>query len=191
MNRTIWNRAVPKYVLDRMDAYSAATATSRCCCSSSWRSCAARLPGQEPSGRAAHPRLVGHRVSCRWRRCSKWSARNTVGFFRGLLRSDQRPATQNKRLKKELGRSRWRTSSSRPNSTTADRAQLCGIPDRALPSRTSPPGLSAAGPAPTRKVVFVDRGSLCRRHARAMAVVTPDGIVGKVFAAYPRFARSC
>ena len=52
------------------------------------------------------------------------------------------------------------------------------------PSRTVAATIIATGAGSSSKVVFVDRGTVSGVQ-RGMAVVTPDGIVGKVIAAYP------
>src|SRR5204862_496088 len=68
---------------------------------------------------------------------------------------------------------------------TADRAKALQVFQTRTPSKMLAASVIGAGAGGTdAKVVFVNRGS-AEGVQRGMAVVTPDGIVGKVSAAYP------
>jgi rod shape-determining protein MreC len=67
---------------------------------------------------------------------------------------------------------------------TADRVKALSVFQSRTPSRTLAARIIGAGAGTNSKAVFVDRGSVAGV-MRGMAVVTPDGIAGKVIAAYP------
>src|SRR5450759_4169233 len=67
---------------------------------------------------------------------------------------------------------------------TADRAKAIQVFQQHTPSKTVAATIIFTGAGSNSKVVFVDRGTMSGVQ-RGMAVVTPDGIVGKVIAAYP------
>jgi rod shape-determining protein MreC len=68
--------------------------------------------------------------------------------------------------------------------STADRARALSVFQARSPSKTLAARIIGNGTGANSKAVFVDRGSGSGVEA-GMAVVTPDGIVGKVVAAYP------
>jgi rod shape-determining protein MreC len=68
--------------------------------------------------------------------------------------------------------------------STADRARALSVFQAHTQSRTLAARVIGAGAGAGSKVVFVDRGS-SEGVEKGMAVVTPDGIVGKVLAAFP------
>ena len=67
---------------------------------------------------------------------------------------------------------------------TADRAKALSVFQAQSPSKTVAARVIGNGTGANSKVVFVDRGSTSGVES-GMAVVTPDGIVGKVVDAYP------
>jgi len=91
---------------------------------------------------------------------------------------------ENRRLKDELGRLKMENIFLRNELSTADRAKALQIFESTTPSKTLAANVIAIAPGSDTKVVTVNRGSLAGVE-RGMAVVTPDGIVGKVTAAYP------
>jgi rod shape-determining protein MreC len=108
---------------------------------------------------------------------------NTVGFFRQyseLLSANN----ENKRLKKELGSLKMENQFLKTELATADRAQALAAFQSRSPSRTIAARIIGSGTGSNSKVVFLDRGSLSGV-VKGNAVVTPDGIVGKVIASYP------
>lgn len=91
---------------------------------------------------------------------------------------------ENLRLKDEVGRVKMENQFLRNELATAERMKaLQAFQDR-TPSRTLPARIIGTGTGTNSRVVFVDQGS-SKGVMRGMAVVTPDGIVGKVLAAYP------
>jgi rod shape-determining protein MreC len=67
----------------------------------------------------------------------------------------------------------------------AENAKALQIFQQRTPSKTLAATVFSMGINPSRKAVYVDRGS-ASGVMREMAVVTPDGIIGKVTAVYPR-----
>ena len=68
--------------------------------------------------------------------------------------------------------------------TEADRAKALQLFQQQTQSKTLAAHVLIAGAASGSSVVLVDRGSF-EGVERGMAVVTPDGIIGKIIAAYP------
>ena len=111
----------------------------------------------------------------------------SVGFIRDyFVLIDVRG--ENQRLKSELGRLKMENQFLRTELATADRAQALGAFQSRMPSRTIAARIIGTGTGANSQVVFLDRGST-NGVMRGMAVVTPDGIVGKVLAAYPTAAQ--
>src|SRR5690349_5504580 len=91
---------------------------------------------------------------------------------------------ENEKLHRELGRLKLENQSLKTELSTADRAKALEVfeshsPSKMIGARVIMTALGSSGSA-----VFVDRGSVSGVE-KGMAVVTPDGIVGKVLAAYP------
>jgi rod shape-determining protein MreC len=91
---------------------------------------------------------------------------------------------ENRRLKAENDRYRLEIIFLNNQLNTADRAQALQLFQKRTPSKTLAASVFSTGIGSSRKVVYVDRGSVSGV-MREMAVVTPDGIVGKVTAVYP------
>lgn len=91
---------------------------------------------------------------------------------------------ENRKLKEELGRLKVENQHLKSELATADRARALSAFQSRTPSRTIAARVIGTGIGATSRVVFVDRGSTSGV-MRGMAVVSPDGIVGKVIAAYP------
>ncbi len=91
---------------------------------------------------------------------------------------------ENRRLKEEVGRLKLENIFLRNELSTADRAKALQIFQSSTPSKTLAANVIGLAPGSDSKVVTVNRGSLSGVE-RGMAVVTPDGIVGKVTAVYP------
>ena len=108
---------------------------------------------------------------------------NTFGFLRDyLLLMDARQ--QNLRLKAELDRFKMENQFLKTELSTAERAQALAAFQARMQSKTLASRIIGTGTGTNSKIVFVDRGSAAGV-MRGMAVVTADGIVGKVIAAYP------
>ena len=107
----------------------------------------------------------------------------TSGFFQNyILMRDAR--ADNRRLQADLDRLKMENQFLKTEISTADRAKALVAFQQRTQSRTIAARVIAAGAGVSSKVVFVDRGSGSGVE-KGMAVVTPDGIVGKVIAAYP------
>src|SRR5436190_14000618 len=107
----------------------------------------------------------------------------TTGFVGSYLMLRDTTA-QNKQIREELGRLKMENQYLRTELSTADRAQALSVFQTHSQSRTLAARVIGTGAGAASKVVFVDRGSVSGVE-KGMAVVTPDGIVGKVIAAYP------
>src|SRR6266436_3960554 len=102
----------------------------------------------------------------------------TDGFLQNyVMLRDAR--SENGRLRSELGKLKLENQFLRTELSTADRAKALGVFEARSPSK-----MIAAATGASASAVFVDRGSTSGVQ-KGMAVVTPDGIVGKVLAAYP------
>ncbi len=91
---------------------------------------------------------------------------------------------ENQEMKKELGRLKIENQYLRSALDTAERLKALSAFQAQNPSKMAPSRVIGTGTGANSRVVFIDRGS----HGgvmRGMAVITPDGIVGKVIAAYP------
>lgn len=109
--------------------------------------------------------------------------RNTIGvaedYFDLLSVRDE-----NNRIKKELGRLKMENQFLKTELSTADRAQALRAFQSRIQSRTIAARIIGNGTGMNSKDVLIDRGS-GSGVMRGMAVVTPDGIVGRVLASYP------
>jgi len=92
--------------------------------------------------------------------------------------------SQNEKLRRENGQLKIENNYLRSELSTADRARALSVFEARSPSKTVAARVIGNGTGANSKVVFVDRGSTSGVES-GMAVVTPDGIVGKVVDAYP------
>ena len=106
-----------------------------------------------------------------------------VGFVRNYVRLHDTNA-ENRRLTEENGRLKLENTFLRNELNRADRAKALEMFQAHTPSKMLAATVIGTAAGSNSKVVFVDRGS-ASGVMRGMAVVTPDGIVGKVIAAYP------
>jgi rod shape-determining protein MreC len=107
----------------------------------------------------------------------------------GLLRNYvmlRNTGDENRRLREEADRYKLENVFLKNELATADRAKALQVFQSHTPSKTLAATVFGIGigAGSNSKVVFVDRGSV-NGVQRGMAVVTPDGIVGKVKFAYP------
>jgi rod shape-determining protein MreC len=116
-------------------------------------------------------------------RVAEWVRGGSIGFVRNYILLHDTQET-NRRLQAEVGRLKIENDFLRNQLNTADRAKALALFQERTPSRTLAATVIGTGAGSNSKVVFVDRGSSSGVE-RGMAVVTPDGIVGKVIAAYP------
>jgi rod shape-determining protein MreC len=92
--------------------------------------------------------------------------------------------SQNENLRRENGQLKIENNYLKNELSTADRARALSVFEARSPSTTVAARVIGNGTGANSKVVFVDRGSTSGVES-GMAVVTPDGIVGKVLDAYP------
>ena len=109
--------------------------------------------------------------------------RNTIGFLEDyFILLDVRE--QNRRLKSDNDKLRMENVYFRNQLSTAEHAQALTLFQAQIPSKTVAARVIGNSTVVTAKAVFIDRGSTSGIE-KGMAVVTPDGIVGKVTAVYP------
>jgi rod shape-determining protein MreC len=95
---------------------------------------------------------------------------------------------QNRTLKAELDRINMDNQFLRAQLSTADRARSLAIFQTQSPSKTIAAHIIGNATGSGSKVVLIDRGTASGVQ-RGMAVITPDGIVGKIIAVYPTAAQ--
>jgi len=114
--------------------------------------------------------------------------RSTVaGFFENYF-SLRDVRNDNKKMREELGKLKLENQFLRSELATADRAKALAAFEVKSQSKMLGARIIGTGTGANNKVVFIDRGSNSGVQ-RGMGVVTPDGIVGKVLAAYPTAAQ--
>jgi rod shape-determining protein MreC len=91
---------------------------------------------------------------------------------------------ENVKLQRENGQLKIENNYLKNELATADRARALSVFEARSPSKTVAARVIGNGTGANSRVVFVDRGSTSGVEG-GMAVVTPDGIVGKVVDAYP------
>ncbi|MFZ0593731.1 MAG: rod shape-determining protein MreC [Bryobacteraceae bacterium] len=113
--------------------------------------------------------------------------RNTIGFLEDyFILLDVRE--QNRKLRAENSRLKMDNVYYRNQLQTADRARILSVFQEQTPSKTVAARIIGNTTASSAQAVFIDRGSTSGIED-GMAVVTPDGIVGKVVAVYPLAAQ--
>lgn len=95
---------------------------------------------------------------------------------------------ENRRMKAELGRVKLENQFLKTELATADRARALAQFQSRSPSRTIAARIIGNGTGANSKVVFIDRGTSSGVQ-RGMAVITPDGIVGKIVDSFPMAAQ--
>jgi rod shape-determining protein MreC len=112
---------------------------------------------------------------------------NTIGFMEDyFILLDVRD--QNRRLKAENDRLRMDNIYYRNQLTTAEHARALKMFQSQTESKTVAARVIGNSTVASAKAVFIDRGSTSGI-GKGMAVVTPDGIIGKVVAVYPLVAQ--
>lgn len=106
-----------------------------------------------------------------------------LGFVRNYILLHDVNA-ENRRLQAELDRYKMENIELKNELNTADRAKALEVFQAQTPSKTLAATVILASAGSNANVRFLDRGSFSGVE-RGMAVVTPDGIVGKIIAAYP------
>ncbi len=108
---------------------------------------------------------------------------NTIGFMRDyFILLDVRD--QNRRLKAENEELRMENVYYRNQLSTAEHARALILFQAQSPSKTVAARVIGNSTVATAKAVFIDRGSTSGIE-KGMAVVTPEGVIGKVVAVYP------
>ena len=109
--------------------------------------------------------------------------RNTIGFLQDyFILLDVRE--QNRKLKSDNDHLRLENVYFRNQLSTAEHASALIQFQTQVPSKTVPARVIGNSTVVTAKAVFIDRGSTSGVE-KGMAVVTPEGVVGKVVAVYP------
>lgn len=112
---------------------------------------------------------------------------NTIGVARDYLQLvDAR--SKNKELEKQLGRLKMENQFLKTELSTADRARALASFQSRSPSRTLAARLIGSATSSNSRIVYLDRGSSSGVR-KGMAVVTPDGIAGKIVAAFPSVSQ--
>jgi rod shape-determining protein MreC len=106
-----------------------------------------------------------------------------AGFLEGYV--DLRGAqAENVRLRRQIGELKLRNRLLATELALADRARALNEFRAKTPSKTLPARVIGTGTGANSRVVFIDRGS-ADGVKKGMAAIAPEGIVGKVVAAYP------
>ena len=109
--------------------------------------------------------------------------RNTIGFLEDyFILLDVRE--QNRHLQAENSKLKMENHFYKNELATAERARALAAFQPRLPSKTVAARVTGNATVSTARAVFIDRGSTSGIE-KGMAVVTPDGLVGKVIAVYP------
>jgi rod shape-determining protein MreC len=116
-------------------------------------------------------------------RVVEWLRGGSTGFLHNYILLHNTDA-ENRALRQEVGRLKMDNIFLRNELSQADRARALQLFQAHTQSKTLAASIIGAGAASGSKAVYVDRGSV-EGVQRGMAVVTPDGIVGKVIASYP------
>ncbi len=108
---------------------------------------------------------------------------NTIGFMQDyFILLDVRD--QNRKLKADNDKLRMENIYFRNQLTTAEHARALAVFQTQTPSKTIAARVIGNSTVATAKAVFIDRGSTSGI-MKGMAVVTPEGVVGKVIGVYP------
>jgi rod shape-determining protein MreC len=112
---------------------------------------------------------------------------NTIGFLQDyFILLDVRD--QNRKLKSDNDKLRMENVYFRNQLSTAEHARALTLFQAQSPSKTVAARVIGNSTVASAKAVFIDRGYTSAIE-KGMAVVTPDGIVGKVVAVYPLVAQ--
>jgi rod shape-determining protein MreC len=120
-------------------------------------------------------------------RVVEWFRGGSIGFVRNyILMHDA--SEENRKLRDEVGRLRLQVNFLQNELNTAERAKALQVFQSHTQSKMLAANIIGTDAGSNSKVVLVNRGS-AEGVMKGMAVVTPDGIVGKVIAAYPTAAQ--
>lgn len=119
-------------------------------------------------------------------------AETTRGTIYGIFHNyfDLRHARDdNRRMHTEMDKLKLENQFLRTELNTADRVKALAAFEKQSPSRLIAARIIGAATTSASKIVFLDRGSNAEVE-KGMAVITPDGIVGKILAAYPTASQA-
>ncbi len=110
--------------------------------------------------------------------------RSSVAGFFGSYVSLRDVREQNRKMQAQLDSLKIENQFLKNELSVADRVKALGQFEARTPSKMLAARIIGTGSGAANKVSFLDRGSTAGVE-KGMGVVTPDGIVGKVLAAYP------
>jgi rod shape-determining protein MreC len=117
-------------------------------------------------------------------RGAAWSVDGVRGLWNNYV-ALRHMREENDQLRGEVGELRMRNSQLESRAAEADRlAGLLGFRDVHSEVQTLAARVIGASPDPSSHMVFINRGSR-DGVKRDMGVITPEGVVGKIFAVYP------
>jgi rod shape-determining protein MreC len=96
---------------------------------------------------------------------------------------------QNRRMRAELNALKLENQFLKTELATADRVKALAQFEKRTPSKLLAARIIGTATTSSTKIVFLDRGSTAGVQ-KGMAVITPDGIVGKVVASYPTASQA-
>ena len=96
---------------------------------------------------------------------------------------------ENQHMQGELSKLKIENQFLRTQLNTADRVKALAAFERESPSRLLAARIIGTAASATNKIVLLDRGSNSEVE-KGMAIITPDGIVGKVLEAYPTASQA-
>lgn len=111
-------------------------------------------------------------------------SRSSIAGFFGEYVSLHDVREQNRKMQAEIDQLKLENQFLKNELSMADRVKALSQFEARTPSKMLAARIIGTGTGATNRVAFVDRGSTSGVE-RGMGVVTPDGIVGKVMAAYP------
>ena len=111
-------------------------------------------------------------------------SRSTVAGFFGSYVALRDVREQNRAMQAQLSALKLENQYLRNELSMADRVKALSQFEARSPSKLLAARIIGSGTGASNRVAFVDRGSVLGVE-KGMGVVTPDGIVGKVLAAYP------
>lgn len=119
-------------------------------------------------------------------------AETTRGTIYGVFHNyfDLRNArNENREMRTELGKLKLENQFLTAQLNTADRVKALSAFEKLTPSRLLAARIIGTATTSASKIVFLDRGSNAAVE-KGMAVITPDGIVGKILDAYPTASQA-
>ena len=119
-------------------------------------------------------------------------AEGTRGAIYGLFNNyfDLRHARdENSQMRSQMNKLKLENQFLKAELNTADRVKALAAFEKQTPSRLVAARIIGTATTSASKIVFLDRGSNAEVE-KGMAVITPDGIVGKVLDAYPTASQA-